>query len=289
MLQQTFFFRLEHSDPKATPRMHCFRILSIFVAIFLFVSLGACLVSLWSLNWWVGEFEAVLPVTNETQIADKYDLHWLFSVRYGLTKVCWKALQPRRVNDPDNYLIIPEMRYCSAHEIDFPWIPSVRRDMNHFRNILICMAVGIIFNVMAFIFAFFNLPCIRRLKKCLMLLTIIMSVLAAVAVLIGLFIANDTLYYDAKFMKRMRQTSPEFGDDVSSKTIGYLDRVFAKVYDAELSEVFEKGYSFVVACIAEVFLLLAIIFAIIENCCYTNRPEREYLVEDDVDKKKARL
>merc|ERR1712226_450771 len=121
-----------------------------------------------------------------------------------------------------------------------------------------------------------------------MLLTIIMSVLAAVSVLIG-FIANDTLYYEAKFMKLMRKSRPDFGDDVSANTIRYLDRVFEKVYDAKLSEVFEKGYSFIVACIAEVFLLLAIIFAIIENCCYTKRPDREYLVEDDVHKKKAKL
>lgn len=268
--------------------MHCYRILSIFVAIFLFLSLGAALVSLWSLNWWVGEFEAVLPVKNETKLPDN-DLHWLFAVRYGLTKVCWKALQPWRLGDPEDYEIVPELRHCSEHEIDFPFFGSSSKDMTHFRNILICIAVGIIFNVLAFVFAFFNLPCIRRLKKCLMLLTIIMSVIAAIAILVALFIANDTLYYDAKFMKRMRKTPPNFGVDLSQKTKSYLDRVFDKVYDAKLSEVFEKGYSFVVACIAEVFLLLAIIFAIIENCCYTKRPDREYLVEDDVHKKKAKL
>ena len=47
-----------------------------------------------------------------------------------------------------------------------------------------------------------------------------------------------------------------------------------------VKSVFEKGWSFVVTCVAEACLLLALLLAIIENCCFQRTPEREYLVDE---------
>jgi len=115
-----------------------------------------------------------------------------------------------------------------------------------------------------------------------MFLTIILTVIAAIAVLVGLFIANNSLHYDALFMENMRNTGPNFGDDVSkdANVQQLLTTVSGMIQGTDLSGVFEKGYSFVVTCIAEVFLLLALIFAIIENCCFQRSPEREYLINE---------
>merc|ERR1712183_1098963 len=83
-------------------------------------------------------------------------------------------------------------------------------EAHDFRNILICLAVGIIFNVIAFSFAFFNLPCIRRMKKCFMFMTIILTAVSAIAVLVGLFIARNQVYIDAVFMREIRRSPPVF-------------------------------------------------------------------------------
>lgn len=156
-----------------------------------------------------------------------------------------------------------------------------------FRNILICLAVGIIFNILAFSFAFFNLPCVRRMKKCFMFLTIILTAIASIAVLVGLFIASNQLFIDAQFMQEMRKAPPPLGSEDgrnSTVVVALLEDVWLKLDEAldvdAFQMVFEKGYSFVVTCVCEAFLLLALLLAIIENCCYQRTPEREYLVDD---------
>lgn len=264
--------------------MHCFRIISIFVALFLFIALACCLVGIWSISWWTGDFEAVLPGRNDTMIPENYTMHWLFAVRYGLTKSCWWNKQARLSTDPDDYQIIGPMQSCSPHRMNFRDTEVKAHD---FRNILICLAVGIIFNVLAFAFAFFNLPCVRRMKKCFMFMVIILTAIAAIAVLVGLFVASNQLYIDALFMQEMRKSPPYFSAEVANSTEVQvllkevwvnLDRGLRDNY--MVKSVFEKGYSFVVTCVAEAFLLLALLLAIIENCCFQRTPEREYLVDE---------
>lgn len=268
--------------------MHCFRILSIFVALFLFIALACSLVGIWSISWWTGDFEAVLPGTNDTVVPQNTTMHWLFAVRYGLTKACWWTKHARLSSDPDDYEIVPPTHKCTPHSMNFRNINSDTSEIksHDFRNILICLAVGIIFNVVAFAFAFFNLPCIRRMKKCFMFMTIILTAVSAIAVLVGLFIASNQLYIDAVFMREMRKSAPVFeefenisGVDVLLKEVwGKLDDGLKK-YEG-MKVIFEKGYSFVVACVAEAFLLLALLLAIVENCCFQRTPEREYLVDE---------
>jgi len=270
--------------------MHCFRILSIFVAIFLFIALACCLVGIWSISWWTGDFEAVLPGRNDTIVPENYTMHWLFAVRYGLTKSCWWNKHARLSTDNDEYELVPPMHVCTPHQMNFRDTEVKAHD---FRNILICLAVGIIFNVIAFSFAFFNLPCIRRMKKCFMFMTIILTAIAAIAVLVGLFVASNQLYIDALFMQEMRKAPPYFGAEAHNVTgvQDLLDEVWGNLdlglrTNDVVKSAFEKGYSFVVTCVAEAFLLLALLLAIIENCCFQRTPEREYLVDE---KKPAKL
>lgn len=211
-------------------------------------------------------------------------MHWLFAVRYGLTRSCWWSKHARLSSDPDDFEIVPPMHTCSPHQMNFR---NTEIKSHDFRNILICLAVGIIFNVLAFSFAFFNLPCIRRMKKCFMFMTIILTAVAAIAVLVGLFIASNQLYIDAVFMKEMRKSPPYFGEEAQNNTgvQTLLTKVWKRLdvgltaYES-VKAVFEKGYSFVVTCVAEAFLLLALLLAIIENCCFQRTPEREYLVDE---------
>ena len=120
-----------------------------------------------------------------------------------------------------------------------------------------------------------------------MVLTIILTAIAGIAVLVGLFIASNQLFIDARFMREMRKSPPFLGSKEvrnSGVLVDLLEKVWKQLDDVmdleEFQVVFQKGYSFVITCAGEACLLVALFLAIIENCCYQRVPEKEYLLDN---------
>ena len=103
----------------------------------------------------------------------------------------------------------------------------------------------------------------------------------AVTNLVAIIIAQLNLTYDARFMKRK---PPIETNNLSSIAESFLNGVFQKYLITNLEETFEKGYSFYLACVAELFVLLAFVFTIVEHCCARVSGDREYkskLIRED--------
>lgn len=103
----------------------------------------------------------------------------------------------------------------------------------------------------------------------------------AITNLVAIIIAQLNLTYDARFMKRK---PPIETNNLSSIAESFLNGVFQKYLITNLEETFEKGYSFYLACVAELFVLLAFVFTIVEHCCARGSGDREYkskLIRED--------
>ena len=61
----------------------------------------------------------MIPGGNDTLVPQNYTMHWLFAVRYGLTKSCWWNEHARLSTDGDNYQLVEPMHVCTPHRMNF--------------------------------------------------------------------------------------------------------------------------------------------------------------------------
>jgi len=252
-------------------RSLCYNILAVMIFICLVVALGTCLISIISTAWWVGDFEAVGSIGNVTNIPNGYQLHLLFDVTFGLTRVCWGVHQDRLKNDPLPHPLINSTKKCITELPKDPLLRSyIEKDMAPFKHVFISLIIAVILIFLAHIFAFINLPCIRCYRKRIyLLIALILGIFAGIANLIGIIIANESFYYEANFMSTIMQRSPV---KVTSK-IGqmFLQLVLKRFQITDLSNKFHKGYSFDFACATQFFVFLSLILMVINFCCCPNQ------------------
>ena len=253
-------------------------ILSIAATFFLLIPLICSLIGVFSAHWWTGDFEILLRRGRNDDLLERipsnYTMHWLFAVRYGLTKVCWWAQHAPLSTQPQVTLVInplvPNLHYCS----DYDSIPPLDGRFEDFQDVYVCVVVGIVFNVLAFYTAFLDLCCFwdswkgGKYGKYVLFVVVFTIMVATLALLIGVSIAGSGLRVDASFVQK---TVPYFGgmlDDEDGEVKLMLNQVVKRlglVDDEFLGEVFGLGFSFTATCVGVMFLLLSLICYF---CCF---------------------
>ena len=268
--------------------------LSIFTTFALLLPLICNLIAIFSVSWWSGDFEVLLARGRRNEfekIPPNYTLHWLFGVRYGLTKVCWWAQQAALSGAPKSYnQIVPNLHHCTSYD-------SMKEGyMDDVQAVHTCLVIGIVFNVFAFYAAFFDLCCLHGFeievrgysvpKRYPLYAVISTIVIAVLALLVGVSIAASFFDADAAFMQAMRKTVPFLGqeveDDVQLQSM--LARVFKRLDQGltesdVLREVFGFGFSFSATCVGLMFLLLLLICYF---CCFQRSEEEPEIKKDSL-------
>lgn len=259
--------------------MFCYKFVSILVFVCLIISLIACLMGTLTKQWWIGDFEAIVPLQNVTRIPHGYKMHLLFDVRFGLTGVCYRVKHALVHNDSLSEPLLKEMKKCPSTDLPDNLVLRniMKENQKPFKNTFICLILCLIFNVLALIFALIKLPCLTISgKRMVLFTTLILALIAAIVGIAALIISDQKIHYNAPFMKFFLSSTPHLGEDVTPMAVQILRRVFAKVKTTNLSDNFERGASFDLVCVGVAFLLLAVILSLVEHCCARRSGDDEY-------------